>query len=136
MLLLRGDGLPIVIVRPSIGKFQLTLDQGIVIYCTWYYDNTSPISNHALHLIICFYLFFYLLHILLFFFLYEHSYGIVERTNIRMGRQFKWADGSAGWRRQRGSEDTAVSQGLDCWPGPSRYMYQLINIGCLVHGHQ
>jgi len=78
--------------------------------------------------------FFYLLHFL--FFLYEHSYGIVERTDIRMGRQFKWADGSAGWRRQRGSEDTAVSQGLDCWPGPSRYMYQLINIGCLVHGHQ
>lgn len=111
MLLQLGDKLPIVIVRPSIGKFQLTLVQIIVIN---YIYKTRVCTNIKHHLfqsriaLIYFYFLFYLLHFFVIF-LYKHSYSIVERTDIRMGRQFKWTDGFASWRRQRGSEDTAVS---------------------------
>jgi len=66
----------------------------------------------------------------------NRSHGIVERTDFRLGRQFKRAHGSVGRRRQRSSEDTAVSQRLDRRLGPGRHMHQLVNIGCLVHGHQ
>lgn len=67
---------------------------------------------------------------------YFCSYGIVERTDIRLGRQFKRTNWPVSRRRKRSSKDIAVLQRFDRRLGPSRYMYQPINIGCLVHGYQ